>query len=288
LRCEEDVDDAVQATLLVLARKAGSIRKRTALGSWLHGVAYRISLNASKMALRRQAYEKHGRSPLPPGPVSEAALHELQAMLDEEVEHLPEKLRAPFVLCCLEGMSKSDAARELGWKEGTVSGRVAQARERLRRRLAQRGVMLSAVLCATAISSSTAFAVSAALLDNVLACAAGRTSKVSAEATSLAERMVACLYVTRSATRLIALLAICVLACGIGLILANQEDGTQVHALVVAPPAGWQTALANKGQPTSHQDHELPQGAVARLGSTRLRHAGQVFSVAFSPDGKTN
>ena len=140
LPADADAEDAFQATFLALVRSAGTIRQTEALGGWLHGVAYRVAMKARRSAARRKKREAIAAVPSRITPVPDAAWDDLQAAVHEEVCRLPDKLRLPFVLCGLQGRQQKDVAKQLGWKVGTVSGRLTQARQRLLDRLARRGV----------------------------------------------------------------------------------------------------------------------------------------------------
>jgi RNA polymerase sigma factor (sigma-70 family) len=152
LRHEQDSEDAFQATFFVLARKAGSIRKREALVSWLHGVAYRMAMSAKREAARRREREETAQALSENRLGQELAWRELLAVLEEEIQRLPEQYRAPFLLCCVEERSRAEVAHQLGLKEGTVWSRLSRARKLLQHQLAARGVELSAVLGAAAVA----------------------------------------------------------------------------------------------------------------------------------------
>ena len=187
-----DAEDAFQATFLVLVRKAGSISRRDSVGSWLFGVAYRTALRARSNASKRQVHEmKAGNLALARMVVDDTAHLQLRPLIDSELERLPEKYRAPLVLCYLEGKTNEEAARLLGWTKGTVSGRLARARDLLRGRLARRGITLCAPLFATALFQATASAgVPLALLQNTVQAAGlmalGKTAGLGTISTSVA------------------------------------------------------------------------------------------------------
>jgi RNA polymerase sigma factor (sigma-70 family) len=163
LRREQDAEDAFQATFLALVRKAASIGKREALGGWLYKVAYRISLRARRAAPVRPLAERTLPDASAAEPGEELLRRELWAALDEEVRRLPEKYRAAFVLCQLEGQTTEAAARALGCPPGTVGTRLSRARELLRRRLGRRGFGTPALLAAGACSALPAALVSSTI-----------------------------------------------------------------------------------------------------------------------------
>lgn len=146
LKSEADAEDAFQATFLVLAKKAGTVRHGGALGAWLYQTAFRLAVRARQRRVkRREETLEDDMMPASQSMLQIAADHE-RTIVDEELARLPEQLRLPVFLCCLEGRSREEAAEILGWSIGSVKGRLERGRQLLRRRLLLRGVSLTVVL----------------------------------------------------------------------------------------------------------------------------------------------
>src|SRR5262249_25747390 len=153
LRGAHAVEDAFQATFLVLIRRAGGVGWRESIGGWLFEVATRVARKAAGQAVRRSVREgaPAGSTSEPTAPAPASDLTALQLALDEELRVLPEKFRTPLVLCHLEGLSQGEVARHLGGTDGQLRGRLYGAKERLGERLVRRGFSLTAVLLALTI-----------------------------------------------------------------------------------------------------------------------------------------
>src|SRR5258706_15644530 len=124
---ETDAEDAFQATFLTLVRSAQTVRAPAALGAWLHSVAFRVAMKAKRTAARRRKRERTPATSEAAAPVSQTTWDQLQVAVHEEVRRLPEPLRTAFVMCGLEGVGQNEAAAALGWKLGTLSGRLTKA-----------------------------------------------------------------------------------------------------------------------------------------------------------------
>ena len=139
-----DAEDAFQATFLVLARRASSLREPANLGPWLFGVARRTAQKARARRSRLERLTQRVGAMNAIGAASESDRginrEEEARVLHEEIDRLPEKYRTAVVLCDLEGRTHEEAARQLGWPIGTVGVRLMRARERLRDRLTRRGL----------------------------------------------------------------------------------------------------------------------------------------------------
>jgi RNA polymerase sigma factor (sigma-70 family) len=293
LHHDQDAEDAMQATFLVLARRAGTVRKAEALSSWLHGVAYRVAMTAKRSAARRRAQEIKGMRKTSQEAPTGLLWQDVQAILDEEVQRLPESQRAPVVLCLLEGRSRAEAAQELGVKEGTVSSRLARARRRLQQRLARRGVTLSGILLAAGLTKPAA-AVPCLPVGPLLRAALQPAPVVgiSAQAASLTETVLKAMPLNKLTARAVLVLALTVLAAGAGVLAHHSRpadpprsrSGTDSRA-PASEPRRPQPDPVRRGRTDRHGD-PLPPEAVARVGTVRLRHGGRVTCVAFAPGGK--
>ena len=138
-----EADDAAQATLLVLARKAASLRDPNRLGPWLHGVATRCALRARGRLAQRRSREVPMPDSLAAAEVAPTS-PDWAPVLDAELARLPESFRTPLVLCEVEGLTRSEASARLGIPEGTLASRLARGKAKLQRRLVRRGVTLGA------------------------------------------------------------------------------------------------------------------------------------------------
>ncbi len=204
-----DAEDAFQATFLVFARNAASIRKPESLGAWLHGVAYRV---AQRMRLSGESLSTDPVSPVP-SCLEALTVQEFLAALDDELAALPDKYRGPLVLCFLQERTQDDAAKRLGVSLSTLKRRLEAGRELLRERLTRRGVELPAALLAAGLGGG---AVPTALAEGVVRAAIGGGADVSATVLTITEGVMRAMWETKLRAWIVGLLMATTVAGGTG------------------------------------------------------------------------
>jgi RNA polymerase sigma factor (sigma-70 family) len=267
---DTDAEDAFQATFLTLARNCGAIRSRHSAAGWLYGVACNTARKVRDAAVRRSRHERAVPVPSSTDPLTAMSARELLMALDDELSRLPEKYRAPLVICYLEGMDREEAAQRLGCPLGTLKGRLERGKERLRTALERRGLSLSAALAAALVGRETTEAAVPSLL--------ARTTLRTALGTAPA---------------------------AVGFTMGKVAVAVFIMALVTVGVVGW----VNSSNPEAHGwlsvglDPEdsthptknarvdafgdpLPAEAIARIGTVRFRHGNDIQGLQFTPDGK--
>jgi RNA polymerase sigma factor (sigma-70 family) len=270
-----DIEDAFQATFVVLLRKAHSIRHAPSIGGWLYRVAQRVALRGRADAEKRRAREPACAPPEPSTSAPDPSWREVCAVLHAELDRLPVKFRLPLMLCYLDGKTRDEAARLLGWSVGAVKGNLERGRKRLRERLARRGVTLSTGLVA-ALASTDARAVSDALVNSTLHTALSTTAALASgvaatgRAALLAQGVLESMRTTRRLV--VALTALLLAAAGTGAGLWARHAHTDQQA---DPPAAKAPAPAGNPEETMTVTGRVlgPDGkpvAGAKLYSLRL------------------
>jgi RNA polymerase sigma factor (sigma-70 family) len=260
LRGHTDAEDAFQATFVVLLRRARSLDRRGSLAGWLYTVAYHVALRARVAAARRRLQERRVVEMPQTECHAETVWRDLQPVLDDELNRLPEKYRAPVLLCYVEGKTNEEAGRLLRLPVGTVKSRLARARDTLRRRLTSRGISLTGAALASILAEKAAANVPSLLvastLQTTLLLACGEAATASVPAVALAEGVLKAMFATKLKIATAILVTVSLLALPV---LAQRASAPPAPA-----PAGdaGQKDQAAKSAPAPAQPQEKKEIAV--------------------------
>jgi HlyD family secretion protein len=284
-----DTEDAFQATFLVLVKKAGGLWVRDSLGPWLHQVAYRTACCARLAAARRRRHE--GRAAAVRQETHTVNSNDLGSLLHEEIERLPERYRAPVVLCDLEGRTHQQAARHLGWPVGTVKSRQARGHERLRERLRRRGLAPNAGLLGSGfVPVGPDPMVPAALVDcttravvQFVTC----QNAVRASTLSLVQGVLKAMSLTQWSKVAAGLLVLVATVSGAGVLGLRRAPAAPVHSGTEVAIAGADELITMTVRPGPLVDNVIERGLLELLSSNDVYSwiEGQTTIISIKPEG---
>jgi RNA polymerase sigma factor (sigma-70 family) len=248
-----DTQDAFQATFLILVKKAPGLWVQDSLGPWLHQVAFRTAACARASAARRRRHEQRAAQNAANVVIHEdRAGSELERVLHEEINRLPNCYRIPIVLCDLEACSCEEAARRMGCPVGTVKSWRFRGRQRLRERLIRLGLAPSVALAATIAAGAAHAAVPECIVrDATRALSEWMTAgEVSASARMLVKGVLRTMIIGKLRMTAAAFFAVVFLTAGLGAIAWGVADDSK-KASGPAPSDAGRATHAGQSAPVS-------------------------------------
>ena len=279
LRDRHEAEDAFQATFLVLARRARGLWVRDSLEPWLLAVARRTASSTRTLALRRLARERRSAE-FATSVVDDPGWDDSDAILHEELDRLPEKYRIAVRLCDLDGLTQEQAARRLGWPDGTVRSRLARGREQLRERLARRGIAPAVAFAAPrpSLDGASALLVQRVVRAAVLFASGQPVSGVSGTVMALTKGALRIMFWSKLRTTA-ALGVAGVLLCGTGMMgyraMGRQQVPTSAPGQQPTKEEG-PAATRTLAAPSEVESPELVE-----LGRARVEVARKLHDAAF-------
>lgn len=235
VRDEDLAQDVFQATFLVLAKQADKVSWRSSIANWLYETARRTAKDANK---RRRVTTNLAEGVLENQPTTQTEAKqdqaELMKFLFEELDKLSPKLRAPLLLCYLEGNTRDQASQQLNLSMGTLKRRLKQAKDVLQQRLTSKGYALSFAVLASLSTQIRSASVPSGLIPSTksasLAFAVNETSSVKISLTSieLAKGHLRTMLLRRLS--IVFLVAVFIISGGIGIMTLVNASSDKVNA----------------------------------------------------------
>ena len=217
-------EEITQAVFIILARKAGRLRKGTILSGWLYQTARLTASSFLRNEIRRARREQEASVQSLSNETESEFWREVAPLLEDAMGTLGEKDRNALVLRFFEGKSFQEVGAAFGGSENAAKKRVAHALEKLRKFFAKRGVVSTTAIIAGVISGSSVQAAPIGLATTIAATAA-EGSVAAASTLTLVKGALNIMAWTKAKTALVAGAAV-ILAIGTTTVIVKKTVGS--------------------------------------------------------------